>query len=45
MDESFDYEGAAERSDAGTLSLDRQLMAQPAESTCPQKRWAPQPTV
>ena len=34
---SFEYEGAAERSVAGTLSLDRRLMAQPAESTCPQK--------
>ena len=41
----FEYEGAAERSVAGTLSLDRRLMAQPAESTRPQqKRWAPQPT-
>ena len=34
---SFEYEDAAERSVAGTLSLDRRLMAQPAESTCPQK--------
>ena len=38
---SFEYEGAAERSVAGTLSLDRRLMAQPAESTRPQKSWAP----
>ena len=34
---SFEYEGAAARSVAGTLPLDRRLMAQPAESTCPQK--------
>ena len=34
---SFEYEGAAEWSVAETLSLDRRLMAQPAESTCPQK--------
>ena len=35
---SFEYEGAAERSVAGTLSLDRRLMAQPAASTRPQKK-------
>ena len=34
---SFEYEGAAERLVAGTLSLDRRLMAQPAESPCQQK--------
>ena len=35
---SSEYEGGAERSVAGTLCLDWRLMAQPAESTCPQKK-------